>query len=320
MADQKKPPAAAPTLPAPQPVRIAGPFTMIPLATLGVLSDVNKEIYALFGITTDVLLVGDSTYTVLTNQLEAARDAIRRSKHENVSLGTFTTRVPTQHVLVPNFQPQLTETRARLYEALGIDTMDVVIGDTVFTVLATQLASAKLALSALFPQSGRSEELPLPLPLSLSTPTRTATPPTPAPSAPALSSPSRPAPSPAQNALYLSSSAPPRGLSAEMMRLATSASARPARTTGAGSPAGPRKGSSQAVSGVLAGSRLVSVSVAGITLSDYYESCPSQELLALAALFNVRFLRIQVTGDKLIWVPITPGGLGVVAHRLGLFV
>jgi hypothetical protein len=277
--------------PPPQAISVKAGALVVPVVASGQLDEATKTVCSVFGLDIDVLLVDDAIYTVLSSHLAEARGAIRKSKVSGAPLGVLTAKIPMLQVNVPSYQPQVTPARAHLYTIIGVDTVDVVMGTAVFTVLAGHLAAAKAALGSLLGQKGDepegiSEDSKY---LHKSTSARGASSPTCQPrGSPMPSGISRPSAAGLKDSLSSSRTQSP----------SSSSSLPPPAHYG----------------------RSVTIVLKGFTLMDYYVECPRPEILAVAAMLGVRFLCVQTPDQKTIWVPNSPGCLDATARRLGLYV
>lgn len=141
--------AVPPSPPAPVTVLIPRKSLTVPLVTPGRLEAVTREIYSLLGVETDIIVVHDREYTVPSNHLAQARQAVRDQAAGPAPAPLQTVEVPIETINVPHYQPRITPTAADVYEALGVDVVDLVPHpdeQTVYTVLTAQAGCAKAAL------------------------------------------------------------------------------------------------------------------------------------------------------------------------------
>ena len=144
---------AAPAPAHAQPVRIhvalAGGNVTVPLAVPGQTEAITRRIYDLLGVEMQSILVSGVEYDVPLLHLVAARNAIRAS----LAVGGAphagqTCQVPVAAVTLPYWQPQVDAVTAELYEALGVDTVDLVFGGVTYTVLTPHVGCTRARLNA----------------------------------------------------------------------------------------------------------------------------------------------------------------------------
>lgn len=165
--------------PPPRSVLVTSAIIQVPLASLGVLDEAASEVYRVFGLQTDQILIEDASYTALAAQIAQARNAIRQSRESGCPLSSYTIRVAAKQVRIPCYQPQISPVLARAYALLGIETVDLVVGAHAFTVLSSYLTSAKSAIDTLTshwlegPRPPSGPDGPAPCPVGRSVPVNT---------------------------------------------------------------------------------------------------------------------------------------------------
>lgn len=133
------------------PVLIPGTSLNVPLATPGRLDAGTLSVYAALGLETVVLLVDGLEYTVPVDHVASAKAALVRRVAPiagGVAADPRTTvAVPRPSVQVPDHQPRADPSVVRVYEALGIDVVNVVLGagtaEAVHTVRTDSVAAAR---------------------------------------------------------------------------------------------------------------------------------------------------------------------------------
>ena len=145
-------------LPAPRPASLASldGKVEVPLAIANPVGAPTLEIYNILGISTVEIGVGGVTYTVLSDHIAEAYDAVVSSqKFGGRPLDRNTRRVPVTDLVLPIHQPQVDTVKAEILEAFGVDTVDIVLGGGVYTVVTSQIQVAKKQLAELLPHSSR---------------------------------------------------------------------------------------------------------------------------------------------------------------------
>ncbi len=119
-------------------------FTVPLAADAAKTEPVVREVYEALGLDTVEYVAGcGARFVVPTEHIRAARQEIDAGR---------VPRGDVRHVIrtsidVPHFQPQVAPTKAAIYRALGIDTVNIDFRGTVYTVLTSHIYQAKAQLA-----------------------------------------------------------------------------------------------------------------------------------------------------------------------------
>jgi hypothetical protein len=119
-----------------------GGYATLPLASPGRPDGATAEVYALLGIAVATFQEGAAHYTAPLAHLWLAREAARAARARPGALAGRTCLVPVREARLPRWQPRVGTHTAALYAALGIDTVNLVHGGAVYTVLAARVNEA----------------------------------------------------------------------------------------------------------------------------------------------------------------------------------
>jgi hypothetical protein len=123
-------------------VRLTG-MPSIPTVIHGKLDAITGFIYDMFGIDTIEVLVSGETFTVITKELTNSIRVIQGLSPEAISTHVFTENILATEMKIRLWQPQVNPMVATVYKCLGIDTVDIVVNNKVYTVIASQVVTAK---------------------------------------------------------------------------------------------------------------------------------------------------------------------------------
>jgi len=103
-----------------------------------------REVYEALGLDTVEYVGADGEkFVVPTTLINSARQELDARRYPNDDIRY----VVRTSVDVPHHQPRVSAVKATIYRALGVDTVDIDVGGTVYTVLTKHIIAAKAQLA-----------------------------------------------------------------------------------------------------------------------------------------------------------------------------